>query len=98
MQLISEEPSTPDNDAEYLKLVTDKEVIEKRLEFATSQLLAEEDREKRRNEGGREESQAKGRRGSGGRGGRKAKAMIENLPETCKLNQIKRMTNKHSFI
>ena len=68
MQLIREEPSTPDNDAEYLKLATDKEAIEKRLEFA------EEDREKRRNEGGRKVSQAKGRKGSRGRGGRKAKA------------------------
>ena len=40
--------STPDNDAEYLKFVADKEGIEKRLEFATGQLLAEEDRDKRR--------------------------------------------------
>ena len=40
----------------------------------TSQLSAEEDREKRRNEGGRKVSQAKGRRGSEGRVGRKAKA------------------------
>ena len=73
-QLICEEPSTPDNEAEYLKLITDKEAIEKRLEFATSQPLAEEDREKRRKEGGMKVSQAKGRRGSGGRGGRKVKA------------------------
>ena len=74
LQLIHEEPSTPDNDAEYLKLVTDKEAVKKRLGFATSQLLGEEDREKRRNEGGRKASQAKGRRGSAGRGGEKAKA------------------------
>ena len=73
LQLIHEEPSTPDNDAEYLKLITDKEAIKKRLEFATSQLLAEEDREKRRKECEMKASQAKGRRGSGGRGGRKAK-------------------------
>ena len=74
LQLLRKEPSTPDNDAEYLKLITGKEAIEKRLEFATSQLLAEEDRETRKKEGGKKASQAKGRRGSGGRGGRKAKA------------------------
>ena len=74
LQLIHEEPSTLDNDAEYLKLITDKEAIKKRVEFATSQLLAEEDRETRRKEGGKKASQAKGRRGLGGRGGRKAKA------------------------
>ena len=74
LQLIHEEPSTPDNDAEYLKLTTDKETIKKRLEFATSQLLIEEDRENKRKEGGKKASQAKGRRGSGGRGGRKAKS------------------------
>ena len=56
LQLIHEEPSTPDNDAEYLKLVTDKEAIKKRLEFAASQLLAEEDRENRRKEGGKKVS------------------------------------------
>ena len=76
LQLIHEEPSTPDNDAEYLKLITDKEAIKKRLEFATSQLLAEEDREKRRKEGGKKASQAKGKRGSGGK---KAKATDEKF-------------------
>ena len=60
LQLIQEEPSTPDNDAEYLKLITDKEAIKKRLEFATNQLLVEEDRQTRRKEGGKKASQAKG--------------------------------------
>ena len=95
---IHEEPSTPDNDAEYLKLATDKEAIKKRLELATTQLLAEEDREKRRNKDGRKVSQARRRRGSGGRGEKKLKQQMENLSETCKLNQMKRRTIKHSFI
>ena len=31
-------------------------------------------------------------------GEERLKQQMENLPETCKLNQIKRMANKHSFI
>ena len=71
LQLIHEEPGTPENDAEYLKLVTDRKAIEKRLGFATNQLLAEEYKEKRRNEGGRNGSLGK-RRDTAGRWGRKA--------------------------
>ena len=83
LHLICEEPSTPDNDAEYLKLITDKEAVEKRLEFATTQQLAEEDREKRRNEGGRKAGQAKERRGSGRREGKKLKKKKANRWKIC---------------
>ena len=53
LQLIHEQPRTPENDAEYFKLITDRKTIEKRLEFAKNQLAAEEDKEKRKNEGGK---------------------------------------------
>ena len=68
--LVHEEPSTPGNDDEYLRLITDKHAVEKRLEYSTSQLLAEEERRK---QGGRKAGQAKGR-GLAGRGGNKSKA------------------------
>ena len=45
LKLVHEEPSTLSNDDEYLRLVTDKHAVEKRLEYATSQLLAEEEQE-----------------------------------------------------
>ena len=73
LQLIHEEPGTPENDAEYLKLITDRKAIEKRLGFATNQLLAEEDKEKRRNEGERKGSLGK-KRNTAERRERKAKA------------------------
>ena len=73
LQLLHEEPGAPENDAEYLKLVTNRKAIEKRLGFATNQLLAEEDKEKRRNEDGRKGSLGK-RRDAAGRWGREAKA------------------------
>ena len=53
LQLIHEQPSTPEYDAEYFKLVTDRKTIEKRLEFAKNQLAAEEDKEKRKMKVGR---------------------------------------------
>ena len=71
--IIHEELGTPENDTEYLKLVTDRKAVEKRLGFATNQLLAKEDKEKRRNEGGRKGSLGK-RRNAAGRWGREAKA------------------------
>ena len=68
-----------------MKLVTDKYAVERRLEFATSQLLAEEEREKRTNEGGRKLSQAKGRTGSAERGEGKAKATDVKFARNVKI-------------
>ena len=73
-----------------MKLVTDRKVVEKRLGFATNQLLAEEDKEKRRNEGGRKGSLGK-RREAAGSWGREAKATDGKFARNCKLNQMKRI-------